>query len=269
VVRDKSVTNSIYWNPATGEIDADGLQKCNAIVHLAGENIGDRLWSEAQKIRIRDSRVRGTTLLCETLAGSATKPSVLVSGSAIGFYGDRGDYECDEHASSGQGFLSDVCTQWEAATEPAAKAGIRVVLMRTGVVLSKDGGALKKMLLPFQLGVGGIVGNGQQYWSWIDIDDLVSIVEFCLAEAALAGPVNAVAPRAVTNREFTKTLGHVLKRPTIFPMPAFAARLALGELANELLLASTRVVPKRLQETGFSFRYRELDSALRHVLGRE
>jgi uncharacterized protein (TIGR01777 family) len=252
-----------------GEIDAAGLQQCDAVVHLAGENIGDRRWSEAQKARIRDSRVRGTTLLCETLARLDRKPSVLLSASAIGFYGDRGDYVCDESASSGRGFLPDVCVKWEAATEPALKAGMRVINLRTGIVLSPAGGALQKMLLPFKLGGGGVVGSGKQYWSWISLDDHLRIIDFCLATDSIQGPVNAVAPGAVTNREFTKTLGKVLRRPTVIPMPAFLARLALGEMANDLLLASTHVVPKRLEAANFSFRYPTLEAALRHELGRE
>jgi uncharacterized protein (TIGR01777 family) len=264
-----SASGEIHWDPARGQIDSRPLESCDAIVHLAGENIGDRRWSAAQKARIRDSRVLGTTLLCQTLAGLNKKPDVLICASAVGFYGDRGDYECDESASSGRGFLPDVCVAWEAATEPALRGGIRVVNLRTGMVLSRDGGALKKMLLPFQLGLGGVVGSGRQYWSWIALDDLVSTIVFCLATGSIEGPVNAVAPRPVTNREFTKTLGRVLHRPTVFPMPAFLARLALGEMANDLLLASTRVVPKRLAGAGFRFEYPELETALRHVLARK
>jgi uncharacterized protein (TIGR01777 family) len=267
IVRGKPAAGEIHWDPAQGEIDAAGLQRCEAIVHLAGENIGDRRWTDEQKARIRDSRVLGTTLLCDTLSRAESKPRVLVSASAIGFYGDRGDYVCDESASSGRGFLPDVCVKWEAATEPALKAGIRVVNLRIGVVLSRHGGALKKMLLPFQLGGGGVVGSGTQYWSWVALDDLVRAIEYCLTATSLHGPVNAVAPGAVTNREFTKTLGRVLRRPTIIPMPAFLARLILGEMADDLLLASTHVVPKRLLDAGFSFQYPELEPALRHVLG--
>ncbi|MGE3780672.1 MAG: TIGR01777 family oxidoreductase, partial [Pirellulaceae bacterium] len=218
------------------------------------------------KERIKESRVRGTRLLAETLTRLDHKPAVLVSASATGFYGERGDYVCDESASSGSGFLTDVCVAWEAATEAALKAGIRVVNVRSGVVLSRAGGALHKMLLPFRLGGGGVVGSGRQIWSWIAIDDLVRIFERALVDESLRGPVNAVAPQAVTNREFTKTLGRVLRRPTLIPMPAWLARLVLGEMADHLLLASTHVVPQRLQDLGFSFTYPDLEAALRHEL---
>ncbi len=191
----------------------------------------------------------------------------MVSASAIGYYGDRGDEELTEASPPGQGFLPEVCQEWEAACRPAEEAGVRVAHLRTGVVLSAEGGALAKMLLPFKLGAGGRIGDGRQWWSWIALDDLVGAIRHALQTPAVAGPVNGVAPHPVTNQEFTKTLGRVLGRPTIFPMPAFAARLALGEMANDLLLASARVLPRRLQETGYQFRYPDLEPALRHVLG--
>jgi uncharacterized protein (TIGR01777 family) len=266
VTRGPKSDSTVHWDPEKNEIDAVPLEGCEAIVHLAGENIASRRWNAAQKNRIRESRVRGTNLLCQTLANLEFKPQVLISASATGFYGDRGDYECDETSACGTGFLPDVCVAWEAATEPAMHAGIRVVNLRTGLVLSRNGGALVKMLLPFQFGLGGVVGSGKQYWSWITLHDLVMAVDHCLKSEWLRGPVNAVAPNPVTNYEFTKTLGRVLRRPTIFPMPAFAARLALGEMADALLLASTRVVPKKLLESGFSFESPELEAGLRKVL---
>jgi uncharacterized protein (TIGR01777 family) len=197
---------------------------------------------------------------------SANIPVNLVSASAIGFYGEAGDQPLTEDSPAGEGFLPTVCQQWEAATAPAASAGIRVVQLRIGVVLSVAGGALQKMLLPFRLGAGGRVGSGRQYWSWISIDDLVGVILHVLTSESLSGPVNAVAPQAVTNLEFTKTLGRVLKRPTIFPMPAFVARMALGRMANDLLLASARVVPQKLNQSGFQYRHPDLESALRDLL---
>jgi uncharacterized protein (TIGR01777 family) len=258
----------IRWDPAAGWIDAGELEGVDAVVHLAGENLADHRWNEKVKQEIRDSRVLGTRLLTEALATLANKPSILCCASAIGYYGDRGDELLDETSPPGSGFLADVCQAWEAASALARDAGIRVVNLRLGVVLSKEGGALTKMLLPFKLGAGGVIGSGQQYWSWIALDDLVKVIKFALEGSDLAGPINAVAPVPVTNREFTKTLGHVLKRPTIFPMPAFAARLALGEMADEMLLASARVEPGVLTRSGFSFAHPELEGALRSSLHR-
>lgn len=260
--------DTVHWDPAGNQIDASKLEGLDAVVHLAGENIAGRRWSAEQKARIRDSRVRGTTLLCETLARLKQPPRTLVAASAIGYYGDRGDEWVDEASAPGTGFLPDVCREWESATTPSAKAGIRVANLRIGVVLSPKGGALAQMLTPFRLGLGGRVGSGRQYMSWIALDDLVSIIMHALTTAELRGPVNAVAPGPVTNAEFTKTLGRVLGRPTIFPLPAFVARAVFGELADALLLASTRVRPKALTEGRFPFRYGELEAALRHALGR-
>ncbi len=197
----------------------------------------------------------------------AKRALVLVSASAIGFYGDRGEALLTEQSTAGSSFLAEVCQAWEQATKAASDAGIRVVHLRTGIVLSKSGGALAAMLTPFKLGGGGIVGSGKQYWSWISLDDEVRAIVHAIQTESLRGPVNLVSPEAPTNLVFTKTLGKVLHRPTIFPMPAFAARLALGEMANELLLASTRVEPRRLQETGFQFSYPDLEGALKHLLG--
>ena len=257
----------VDWDPEGGRLDPASLAGFEAMVHLAGENIAARRWSEAQKARIRESRVKGTRLLCETFATLPLPPKVLIAASAIGFYGDRGDEALGEESKPGTGYLPEVCKAWEAATEPAARKGIRVVSLRFGIILSPAGGALAKMLFPFKMGVGGILGSGRQYMSWISLDDAVGVVLHVLETSSLRGPVNAVAPQAVTNARFTKTLGRVLKRPTLFPMPAFAARLAFGELADPLLLASTRVEPKRLLASDYPYRHRELEATLRHLLG--
>jgi len=254
----------VPWDPAAGRLEATNLEGLDAVVHLAGERITGR-WTAAKKARIRSSRVQGTRLLAETLA---RPPKTLVCASAIGYYGHRGDELLREESPPGAGFLAEVCREWEAAARPAAEKGIRVVQLRIGVVLSAAGGALALMLTPFKLGLGGRVGTGQQYMSWIALDDLAGIIQHALANESLRGPVNAVAPRAITNREFTKTLGRVLGRPTIFPMPAFAARLAFGQMADELLLASARVEPTRLIASGYKFRTPELEAALRHLLGK-
>lgn len=258
----------VAWDPEHGQIDGSGLEGVDAVVHLAGDGIATGRWTRAKKQRIRDSRVEGTRLLCETLAGMKRRPKVLVSASAIGYYGHRGDSMVDEQALPGHGFLPEVSDAWEQATRPAAEAGIRVVNLRIGIVLSRDGGALQKMLLPFQLGLGGIVGHGGQYWSWVSLEDLVGIIRHALANDSLHGPVNAVAPGSVTNREFTKALGRVLRRPTLFPLPAVVARIMLGEMADGLLLASTRVAPVRLMESGYRFQHPEIEGALRAVLRR-
>jgi hypothetical protein len=258
----------VQWDPEAGVRDLASLEGLDAVVHLAGENIAAGRWTVEKKARIRDSRVKGTKTLCEALAQLSQPPKVLVSASAIGYYGDRGAELLWENSALGTGFLAEVCQAWEEATRPAMEKGIRVVLLRIGVVLSPAGGALAKMLLPFKLGLGGIIGSGKQYMSWIALDDVVGTIDHVLITDTLQGPVNAVAPHPVTNSEFTKTLRRVLRRPTLFPMPAFAARLAFGEMADELLLASTRVEPKRLIATEYRFRYPELEDALRHLLGR-
>jgi hypothetical protein len=259
--------DQVQWNPESGSIDTAGLEGLDGVVHLAGESIASGRWTAEKKARIRDSRVKGTRFLCATLAGLAQPPKVLVAASAIGYYGDRGDEILREESPPGSNFLAGVGREWEAATEPAAQKGIRGVNLRIGVVLSTAGGALARMLFPFQMGLGGEIGSGKQYMSWIAIDDLVSIIVHALTTDSLRGPVNAVSPHPVTNREFTKTLGRVLGRPTVFPMPAFAARLAFGEMADELLLASARVEPAKVLASGYTFRYPELEGALRHVLG--
>jgi uncharacterized protein (TIGR01777 family) len=254
-----------YWDPMAGTIEASAFDGVDVVVHLAGENIAAR-WTADKKVKIRDSRVRGTRVLCEALARLSTPPKALVSASAIGYYGDRGEAILTEDSAPGTGFLPEVCRAWEAETAPAGQQGIRVVQLRLGIVLSAAGGALAKMLPPFRLGLGGVLGTGRQYMSWIAIDDVIRTIQHAIVTDALQGPVNAVAPQVVTNREFTKTLGQVLGRPTLFPMPAFAARLMFGEMADALLLASARVQPVKLQAAGYSFRYPELEAALRHVL---
>jgi uncharacterized protein len=256
----------VAWNPDTGAIPKSDLEGFDAVAHLAGENIVGR-WTEAKKGRILESRERGTRLLCETLAGLHSRPMVLISASAVGFYGDAGDRLLDETSPPGSLYLSKVARVWEEATESASRKGIRVVNLRIGFVLSREAGGLAAMLLPFKLGIGGRVGSGQQYMSWIALDDLIRAISHAILTDSLRGPVNAVAPHPVTNREFTKVLGRVLGRPTIFPLPAFAARTVMGEMADELLLASARVSPSRLIASGFRFQFPELQGALRHVLG--
>ncbi|MDQ3804204.1 MAG: TIGR01777 family oxidoreductase, partial [Acidobacteriota bacterium] len=254
------------WDPEQGSIPADALEGHDAAVHLAGEPVAEGRWTDEKKRRIRESRVKGTRLLSETLAGLRQKPRVLVSASAVGFYGDRGGEVLREESAPGRDFLSGVCREWEAAARPAAEAGIRVAHPRIGVVLDAGGGALPKMLTPFKLGVGGKLGDGRQYMSWITLEDVVRVIRRLLDDEGLSGPVNAVAPNPVTNEEFTKTLGRVLGRPTIFSVPKFAARLAFGETADALLLVSQRVEPARLKATDFRFNDPELEGALRRVL---
>ena len=258
----------VLWIPGKGVLDAAALEGFDAIVHLAGESIASGRWTMEKKARIRDSRVRRTELLAGTIARLSRPPAVLLCASAIGFYGDRGDEILTEESASGKDFLSEVCRAWEAASEPAARKGVRVVLHRFGVILSPAGGALAKMLLPFKLGLGGRVGDGRQFMSWIAIDDVVDALVHALGAKDLRGAVNTVSPRPVTNAEFTRTLGRVLRRPVVFPMPAFAARLAFGEMADALLLSSQRVEPKRLVASGYRFRYPDLEPALRHLLDR-
>ncbi len=258
---------TLTWDPQAGQIPAEQLEGFDAVIHLAGEGVAAHSWTPAQKARIKESRVKGTSLLARTLAGLKHKPASFCCASAIGFYGTRGDEVCTEKSAPGNDFLADVCQAWEDASRPAYDAGIRSVNMRIGVVLTPAGGALKKMLTPFKMGVGGVLGNGRQYMSCITIDDVVGGIHHCLTHAELTGPVNLVAPTAVTNREFTKTLGRVLHRPTIFPAPAFMLRLMLGEMADGLLLSSTRVRPDRLLDTGYQFRFPELEGGLKHVLG--
>ncbi|TWT85484.1 Epimerase family protein [Posidoniimonas polymericola] len=269
LVRSRPAADSadIYWKPADGEIDRDKLAGVQAVVHLAGEPIASGRWSPAKKQAIAASRIEGTRLLATTLAGLEPRPGVLVSASAVGFYGDRGSHPVDENSPPGRGFLAETCVAWESETRPAWEAGIRVVQTRTGVVLSPKGGALAMMLTPFKLGLGGVLGDGRQYMSWITLADMVAAIEHCLANEGVAGAVNAVSPHPVTNREFTKTLGRVLGRPTVMRVPAFALRAAVGEMADEALLAGAAVQPTRLLETGYRFQDPALDPALRRVLG--
>ena len=266
--KEKTGPTAIYWNLQTGEIDTARLEGFDAVVHLAGEGIAQGRWTAKKKAAIRESRTKGTRFLAESLARLSHPPKVLVTASAIGYYGNRGEERLNEKSPPGSGFLAEVCREWEKATEPAAQKGIRVVNLRTGIVLSRKGGALSLMLPPFQWGVGGILGSGRQYMSWIAIDDLGGAITHALATESLRGPVNAVTPQPVTNLQFTKILGRVLRRPTIFPLPAFVARLLLGQMADELLLASARVEPVMLTASGFRFLHPELEGALRYLLDR-
>jgi len=256
-----SITRLSRTGGGAGMFDAAAVPACEAVVHLAGESVAGR-WTSAKKAAIRDSRVGGTRSLCEALARLETRPRVLASASAIGFYGDRGDEVLTEASPAGRGFLADVACAWEAAARPAVEAGIRVVLLRFGVVLSKDGGALAKMLTPFRMGLGGRIGSGRQYVSWVSLEDVVRAVRFALDTESLSGPINVTAPNAVTNADFVRALARRLGRPSLVPAPAFAVRAILGEAADELLLASTRVKPARLLEAGFSFRHPALEEAL-------
>jgi uncharacterized protein len=258
----------VEWHPNQGEIDAEELEGFDAVINLAGESIAEGRWTEAKKKRIRNSRIQGTRLLSETLAKLKSPPRVFLCASATGIYGNRGTEILDENSAPGKGFLADVCREWEEATQTAAAAGVRVVNLRFGPIFSAEGGMLSKLLPPFRLGLGGKIGSGKQYMSWVAMDDVVGAVNFALENEALRGPLNIVTPNAVTNGEFTKALGKALSRPTIFSVPEFAARLAFGEMADEMLLASQRVVPKRLSEAKYQFQYPELEGALRHVLGK-
>lgn len=261
--------SEIQWNIDTGFADEDvpRLEGLDAVVHLAGENISGGLrWTDEKKRAIRDSRVFGTRTMIEAFAKLADKPEVFVSGSAIGFYGDRGDDEMTEASPAGDTFLSEVSREWEAESRRAEDMGIRTVLLRTGIVLSKDGGALATMLTPFKLGVGGVVGSGKQWMSWVSLDDVVGIINFAIENEKIRGAINAVAPSPVTNQEFTKTLGSVLARPTILPLPEFAVNLVFGEMGDALLLDSTKVLPKRLNDAGYEFMYRDLKGALEHAV---
>ena len=264
VRREPSGADEIRWNPAAGELDTTRLAGVGAIVNLSGENLGKR-WTDARKRAIMDSRVQSTELLARTAAALDPRPSVLVVASAVGFYGDRGDEILTEESSGGSGFLADVVSAWEKAADPAREAGIRVVHLRQGIVLSKDGGALKPMLLPFKLGAGGRVGSGKQWWSWIGLDDLVAAYGQAL-ESDLAGAVNATAPKPATNEQFTKALGSVLHRPTVLPVPAFAARALFGEMGDAMLLGGQRVLPARLVEAGFDFSAPTIEIGLSRAL---
>ncbi len=266
ILRENPEDNEISWKPEGGDWDSAFAGGIDGIVHLAGENIASGRWTRKKKEKIRNSRIEGTKKLCEHILKLPTTPSVFVCASAIGYYGDRGVEFLNEGSPRGSGFLPDVCLGWEEAAESVSKAGIRVVNVRFGIVLSKDGGALAKMLTPFKMGMGGKIGSGTQYMSWVAMDDVTGAIYHTLVTDSLKGAVNVTAPNPVTNKEFTNTLGKVLNRPTVMPMPAFAARLAFGEMANDLLLASTKVAPKRLSDSGYDFQYPELENALKHVL---
>ena len=238
----------------------------DAVVHLAGENIAAGRWTAEKKRKIKDSRVKGTAQLAKQITLSKEKPSVFICASAIGYYGEREDEKLDESSEMGTGFLPEVCKEWEDASQPVEEAGVRTVRLRTGIVLSSDGGALQKMVTPFKLGGGGILGSGAQYMSWISLDDEVAIIRYLIDNPNISGAVNLVSPHPVRNKEFTKSLGKVLKRPTILPMPAFAARLLFGEMADALLLCSTQVYPGKLLQSGYEFKHPTLETALRSIL---
>ncbi len=254
------------WDPEKNYIDAEGMHRIDTVVHLAGENIAAGRWTPEQKKKIRDSRINSTRLLVGAIITRKEIPKVLLCASAIGYYGERGADLLKESSPAGSGFLPETCRDWEAAAEPAVKAGVRVVYLRIGVVLSRKGGALAKMLLPFRLGVGGKIGSGNQYMSWIAIDDVVGAILHAAQTESVRGPLNTAAPNPVTNTEFTKTLGRVLGRPTLFPMPSFAARAAFGEMADDLLLSSTRVDASLLASSGYACKFPQLEPALRHLL---
>jgi uncharacterized protein len=263
--RGQSGNGRIGWDPAR-PLAPESVTGFDAVIHLAGESIASR-WTESKKKAIRDSRVLGTRYLAEALARAASPPHVLISASAIGFYGDRDDEILREDSASGRsGFLPEVCREWELAANPTVQAGIRTVFLRTGIVLSAEGGALKQMLPPFRMGLGGKIGTGRQWMSWIDLHDEIGAIRHILTNESLHGPINSVSPHPVTNAEFTKTLASVLSRPAIFPMPAFAARLVFGQMGDELLLGSQRVEPAELSATGYVFQKPDLREALESIL---
>ena len=256
----------VAWSPREGTIDAAALEGADVVIHLAGENVAGR-WSAAKKQRIMSSRREGTRVLSEALARLQRKPRVLLSASAIGYFGDRGDEQLTESSPPGDGFLAEVCKEWEAATQPAQQAGVRVCNLRFGLVISWRGGPLKMMLTPFKLGLGGRLGSGRQWMSWVHLDDVLGVMHHCIAREEVSGPVNVVSPQPVTNQQFTRTLGRVLGRPAVIPVPRFALRLAIGELADEGLLASERVLPRKLQASGYAFKHADLEGALRAEVG--
>ena len=255
----------VEWSPDRYSIALARIEGFDAVVNLAGESIAER-WTDEKKRRIRESRVKGAKLLGDALANLTVRPKTFICASAIGYYGNRGDEILTESSAPGDDFLADVCQKWEEATALATEKGIRVVNTRFGVILDTEGGALKKMLPPFRMGVGGKIGSGKQWMSWIALDDVVGGIQFALANDSIKGPVNFVAPNPVTNAEFTKTLGQALSRPTLFPMPGFAVKLLFGEMGEALLLGSERVAPKRLTAEGYEFRFSQLEPALAHIL---
>ena len=267
LTRTPRLEGDISWDPEAGVIEGD-ISGTEAVVHLAGESIAEGRWTEEKKRRILESRQKGTRLLAEKVAELSDPPSVMVSVSATGYYGNRGNELLTEESEPGDLFLSKVCREWEAAAEPAREAGVRVVHPRFGIVLTTEGGALGTTLPIFKLGGGGKIGSGRQYWSWVSLDDVIGAIVHALETDDLSGPINVVTPGPLTNSEYTRVLGKVLNRPTLFTVPAPAARVMLGEIADELLLASARVEPVRLQETGYSFHHPELEATLRYLLGR-
>ena len=260
--------SEISWDPTSGGPAPETLDGIDAVVHLAGESIASGRWSQSKKKAIRDSRVLGTRLLTDTLIRMRNPPKVLITASAIGFYGDHGPDVVREESPAGSGFLAEVCQDWEAAAAPAATKGIRVVHARLGIVLSPKGGALAKMLVPFKIGFGGKIGSGDQVMSWVALDDAVGAVLYALFTDSLRGSMNVTAPHAVTNAAYTRTLGKILGRPALIPLPAFAARLVFGEMADALLLSSARVEPAALLRAGYRFHYPDLEGALRHLLNK-
>jgi hypothetical protein len=265
---DRAAAGTIRWDPPAGTVDAAAFDGVDAVVHLAGAGIGDARWTDERKRLVLESRTRGTALLSETVASLERRPTVLVSGSAVGYYGDRGDEVLTEDSAPGDLFLSEVCRRWEAATGAAEAAGVRVAHVRTGLVAARRGGFLGKLLPLFRLGLGGRMGRGDQWWSWITIDDEVGAIRH-LIDHDVSGPVNLTAPQPVTNREFTSTLARVLRRPALVPVPSFGPKALLGaELAHELLFAGQRVEPRVLLDSGYRFRDPELEPALRRLLGR-
>lgn len=267
LVRKASEVNNknIFWNIEEEYIDKDKLENIDAVIHLAGESISGGRWTNQKKKKILESRVLGTRLISKAISELNNKPKVFISASAIGYYGNRNNETLDEKSSKGQGFLSDVCNKWEEETKPAKDSNIRTVNIRIGIVLSQDGGALEKMLLPFKMGVGGILGDGKQYMSWISIHDLINIINFSINNN-IEGVINAVAPNPVTNSEFTKVLGQTLKRPTIFPLPKFVGKIVFGEMGDELLFSSAKVIPNKLKENNYSFIHNNLKDALEDIL---
>lgn len=264
----RAEAGEVGWQPESGEIDAAALEGADAVVHLAGENVAGGRWTARRRRAILESRLQGTETLCRALAGLERKPRVLISASGINYYGSRGEEPLDEAADSGEGFLAEVCRAWEGATAPAREAGIRVVNLRIGMVIAGEGGALPQLLPPFLAGVGGRLGSGRQYMSWIALEDLIGAMHHLLFTGDVSGPVNAVAPEALPNAAFTRTLGRVLRRPTPFPVPAPVLRLALGRMADEMLLGSQLVQPTVLQAKGFPYLFPTLEEALRTELGR-
>jgi hypothetical protein len=256
----------IPWDPADGVLDAAAIEGFDAVVHLAGENVASGRWTTEKKERILTSRVDSTRLLAERIAELESPPKVLASASAVGFYGDRGDEELDESSPSGKGFLAEVCRQWEAAAQAVEAKGVRLAVLRIGVVFDRHGGALTRMLPLFRLGLGGTLGNGRQYVSWITRSDLVAAIERVLTDESLSGPINLTSPSPATNRQLTKALGRVLHRPTLLRVPAMLLRVAAGEMADGMLLASARVLPTRLLDAGFEFTHADLDAALHQVI---